>query len=280
MKHLGPTVLALAAALAVAPLAAGCKKSSTTGATGPTASDTLTLPLAPRAVGIRWIKVDDTTTDLKIGSGADATQFGGKRHHKTANEILEVDANGLVTRVKLTYVERTDTQLGPGATSPVVGKSYIAWVEGGEISATTADGRAVSSEELLEITSDQDELGKPPVMEQIMARTWKVGVTVPLTAAELERLAASEGGGEGPRPSTITLTLRAVSGGTAEFAMTMKMESASPPLVIDAAGTAFIDAATGRPKRIEISGPVSGDAGGTPVSGTMASLATYEFTDP
>ena len=284
MKHLGPTLLALTVALAAAPLVAGCKQSPATAGTGPTASDTLTLPLAQRKVGIRWIKIDDTTTDLKIGTGADAAQVGGKRHPRTANEILEVGADGGVTKVKLTYLERTDVELGPGAgpgkASPITGKSYIAWVEGGEVAATAADGSAVSSEELSEIRRDQDELGKPPVMEQIMARTWKVGVTVALTADELARLAASEGGGDGPRPSSITLTLRAVAGGTAEFAMTMKMESASPPLVIDAAGTAFIDVATGRPNRIDISGPVAGDAGGTPISGTMASLATYEFTDP
>lgn len=268
----------VALAVLAASALAGCPKSTPSG---PSEGDSLTLPLTARAVGTKWSKVDDTSTTVEITIEGQTTKAGGRRHHRTDGEILAVDAAGLVTKVALSYVERTDTDLGPGGEetrpSAIAGKSYIVWVEGGEVAATHADGGAVSSEELLELTTDQEDLGKPPVMEQIMARTWKRGVKVDLTADELARV---NEGKDGPRSTSMSFTLRGVTGGVADFAMSMRMENLNPPIAIDASGTATVDARTGRPVKLEISGPVSGSANGLPLGGSMTGHVTYTFTGP
>lgn len=274
--------LLLACALASAPLAVACSKPHA-GAT-PHAVDHVQLPLAPRVVGIRWTKVDDTTTDLRVGTGSTAVPVGGKRHHRSDNEILAVDADGLVTKVAVSYPEWVDVSVGadaPDAAPPLRGRSYVAWIADGVIAATHADGSAVSDAELKELSGDQDELGRPPVMEQIMAsRTWKLGETYVLGAPELMRLASSKGG-VGPQATALNLTLRRVVGADAEFAMVMKLESTeSVTMTIDVTGTVTIDTATGRPQRLEISGPVTGAAAGMPITGTMTGLITYAFTGP
>lgn len=271
----GADALPALAILAVAALT-GCPSSKKPA--GPAAGDSVTIPLAPRTVGIKWTKLDEGTTSIEVTQGGQTATFGGKRHHRTDSEILAVDGAGLVTKVAVTYVERDDTDGDEVKPSAIAGKSYIAWIEGGEIGATHADGSAVSSEELDELTHDQDELGKPPVMEQIMARTWTRGVKVDLTEAELAR--AGEDAGDGPKPSAMSFTLRAVEGGVAAFDVIMQMKSVSPPIGIDASGTATIDVRTGRPVRLELAGPVSGSASGMTIGGSMSATVTYTFADP
>lgn len=136
-----------------------------------------------------------------------------------------------MTKLAVSYPEWDDVGLGaagPDAAPPIRGRSYVVWVEGGVIAATHADGSAVSDAELKELAGDQDELGRPPVIEQIMAsRTWKVGETYVLGAPELISLASSKGG-VGPQATALNLTLRRVVGAAAEFAMVMKLSRAPP----------------------------------------------------
>ena len=149
------------------------------------------------------------------------------------------------------------------------------------VAATHADGSPVTGDELAELTGEQDELGKPPVMETIMAsRTWKLGEVYAFNAAELLRLAEAKDG-KGPQATELTMRLARIVGHDAEFAMTMKLESSdAPTMTMDITGTVTIDGPTGRPRRLEISGPVKGDAGGMPIVGTMSGQITYAFTDP
>lgn len=268
-------------ALAAAPLAAGCSKSHDVAA--PQAGATVTIPLAARTVGTRWTKTDDTSTDLVLTAGDQQVKAGGSRHHRTAGEILAVGDGGAMTKVKLTYLERTEHNVGPGAADAalaIAGKSYIAWFDGSAVQATTADGAAVSEDELREIRDDQDDLGQPDVMDQIMARTWTRGERVELTAAELDRLAASKA--MGPRATSMSFTLTGVDGDAATFELTMKMTDGANALTIDAGGTAVVDVRTGRPRRLEIRGPITGaldggEQGPVGVTGSMQSVVTYQF---
>jgi hypothetical protein len=59
----------------------------------------------------------------------------------------------------------------------------------------------------------------------------------------------------------------------------MKLEDDARAMTIDVTGTVVVDARTGRPRRLDIAGPVSGTAGGMPVSGTMKGVVTYAFAD-
>ena len=267
----------LAALLAAAPLGLGCKKSHDTGTTMPAAGDTITVPLAARTVGVRWTKTDDVSTQLHVVQGDQSADLGSKRHHVTANEILAIDGAGLITKVAVTYQERTDETVGePGVTSALLGKSYVVSVEGGALAATHADGSAVSSEELLELTDDQDDLGKPPVMEQLMARTWKRGQRVDLTADELQRYAANKG--TGPRATAMSFTLEGVADGKATFAMTMKM-TGDGDVAFDITGQVVVDATSGRPAKLEMHGPVNGTMGNATVTGTLSGLVVYQFAN-
>ncbi len=281
MNSLARVLLALA--LVSSPLALGCKKSPATGTTSPSATDALTFPLAPRVVGTRWAKVDDLTTSLVVETPQGKVDAGGKRHYRTESEILAVDAAGLVTKLSVSYPERVDLDLGPSAkpkTSALLGNTYVVALEGGAMVATR-DGQPVTGAELVELTKDQDDLGKAPVMEQIMAgRPWKLGERYQLTADDLARLAAVKGG-DGPQTTAMALTLREVVGSQATFALTMTMQSADrTSLSIDISGTMAVDTATGRPGRLELSGPVKGNYSGLPITGTMTGLVTYEFATP
>jgi hypothetical protein len=115
-------------------------------------------------------------------------------------------------------------------------------------------------------------------MEQVLAaHTWKRGERVDLTAAELEHLASVKGGGA--RATAMSFTLEGVADGAASFAMTMRMADAqgSGQMTIDATGKLVADVATGRPRQVEIRGPVNGTAGGMKVTGDMTGVITYEF---
>lgn len=260
-------------------LLAGCPSSKKPE--GPGGPDTLTLPYTPRPVGFEWTKVDDMSTTIEVTTGGAVERRGGRRHHRTDTKVLAVDADGVVTKVSVTYSERTDIDLGPEGEStrptPVLGKTYTVWREGDELRATRADGAEASSEELLVITLDQDDLGKPPVTEQLLARTWTRGVKVDLTADELARLAEAS---DGPRQTATSFTLQGVADGVATFAMTTRLELRSPPIAMDVTGTALFDARTGWPRRLELAGPVSGELAGQKLAGQMSGLVTYTYVTP
>lgn len=182
--------------------------------------------------------------------------------------------------MKVEYVEHRVENVGPGAEnepSPIVHNRYLVSAEGGVITATDADGGAITDEELAAIRDEEDDLGRPPVMEQIMARTWRRGERVELTAAELARLA--EGKPDQPHATAMSFTFTGVDGAEATFAMTMKMEDDAHALAIDVTGTAVVEARTGRPHRLELAGPLTGTTHDMPVTGTMKSVVSYEFHD-
>ena len=98
-------------------------------------------------------------------------------------------------------------------------------------------------------------------------------MAVDFTAEDLNRRAGHDLG-----ITALSLTLRSVVGGDAEFAVTTTMMHDT--VTFDTTGTLTIDAATGRTKRLELAGPVSGSVGGQAISGTMTTLTTFQFTGP
>lgn len=250
----------------------------------PAAADGLRLPLATRAVGHKWTRTDDMTSNMEIVAGDKKITIVGKRHFRDQHEVLEV-VDGIMTKAKVTYLEREEQEDAGGKTKtkphPVAGKSYIVWSKDGKVEATLADGGAVSPEELAELTSDLDELGRPQVMDKIMAgRTWKVGETYTLSAAELDELRKVKGEGK-PTPAAYGFTLREVVDGQARFAMTSALDTeAKAKMHVELSGTATIDVATGRPVSLVLSGPVQGTVNGMSVTGTMTGTVTYVHEAP
>ncbi len=236
-------------------------------------------------VGMRWTKVDDLTSSMVITAGDKKLTIDGKRHYRHEHEVLAVDAAGLVTKVKVSYPEHEESESKNGEAkdkvSPLKGKSYIVSVENGEIKATLADGGAISKEEHADLAADQDELGKPRVMDQIMAsRTWKVGEPYLLTAEELAQIAASKSA-RAPRASVIGFTLREVKGDLAVFDMktTMHVEGKAE-VDMEMAGAVTLDTKTGHPIELALTGPAKGKAGGFPVEGTMSGKTSYQYATP
>jgi hypothetical protein len=180
------------------------------------------------------------------------------------------------------YPVRKETEQAGGKTrekpSPLAGKRYLAWAEGGAIKATHEDGSAVSPEELDELSQDLDELGKPRPMDEIIAaRTWKVGEPYSFTADELARLNATKSE-RTPRGTAMSLELREVAGGRAVFAMKTSMQlEGKATMKMEMNGTATLDVATGRPLAVELGGPLDGTAKGQPLTGTMKGIATYQY---
>ncbi len=305
------SVLALALALA-ATLVGGCDKKDAASKPAPTAPAPTTtppktpppappaeapapgasaaaaglkLPMATRTVGTRWVKTDDVTSTMVISVTADKQLTVDSTQHKVDEiEVVELDAAGLVTKVKVSYPERKTTDRQGTQTkdkiSPLAGKSYLAWSKGGALEATHADGSAVTPEELEDLTDSLDELGKPRVMDEIVsARTWKIGETYTFTADDIARLVAAKTGKT--RPAALALTLREVKDGKATFAMTAAMVvSGKAQLSTELSGSVTIDVATGHPVTISLAGPAKGSVNGMSVAGTMSGTTSYAYPTP
>lgn len=275
---------ALAVAAAAGSLAA-CERSTAAGPKEPTVS-AITVTLAPRTVGLRWVETDDLHMEVELRQGARAAWVGTRRHHRTELEVLEVDAAGAVTKLAVTYRERQDDDSGPepGATrakrSALAGKAYVVAVVDGKVTATRAEGGRISDAELREITADHDDLGMAPTMDEILARTWQPGVTVDLTADELSRLAARTRA-DAPRLTSASFTLREVRGDEVELAMRTRMESGGrASMTIDANGAIVIDLRTGWPRSVSLGGAVNGTIAGMPISGNMRSTQVMTVLAP
>ena len=249
------------------------------------ATDGLKLPQAAHTPGVRWTKVDDLTTAMEITAGDKKIPITSKRHYRDELEILAVDPTGIVTKMKASYPERTDSEVTAGKSRDkpiaIVGKSYVVSSVGGKIEATLADGGAVSPEELAELSHDLDELGKPQPMEHIMSgRTWKVGEVYPFTADELAQLNAVRDT-EAPETKALSLTLREVSGDRAVFAMKTSMEvTGKAAMKVELDGAVTVDIKTGRPLALELGGQLVGTVAKMPVTGTMTGTITYAYAAP
>lgn len=246
------------------------------------ATDGLKLPEAARPVGMRWAKNDELSSTMHIGEGDKQIDVENKHQYRDELEVVEADASGMVTKIKVAYPTRVETEEVGGKAkdkrSPLAGNSYVVWVAGGKTEATHADGSAVSQEELEELTGDHDDLGKPEVMEQIMARrTWKVGETYAFTADDLAALAKVKAT-EAPASKALSLTLKELAEGRAIFEMktTMALEG-KLELSIEMTGLVQIDIKTGRPMVVDLSGPAKGVVSGMPVTGNMSGKIVYEY---
>ncbi|MBK9032640.1 MAG: hypothetical protein IPL61_15245 [Myxococcales bacterium] len=251
-------------------------------AAAPAAGTTLKLTEVPPKVGDKRTKIEDNEIALQMDAKGKKVDVQVVGHKEEQLELLEL-AGDVMMKVKASYpsISNTQTIAGKVQAKPNVlaGKAYVVWSEAGEIKATTADGAAVSAEELAELADENDELGKPDVMQQILAnRTWTIGEPYVFTADDLAKLKARANPGK-PVPSAISFTLRSFDATVAVFELTMSMVQAkgTEQLQFDMKGTARLELPSTNPIEMSMSGPISGTANGMPTTGTLTGKTTYSY---
>jgi len=281
-KEEAPAAAPTAASSAAAPASASAAPAP---APQPPAAD----PVAPPAgdglkIGVPAFKVGDTETktekmamkmhiEVKPGQKVD---IDVTKDAVETLEVLAVDAAGLKTKVKLAYTSLKETESMGGKSkdkpSPTAGKTYIAWLEGGEIKVTREDGSAPSAEEIEEVADDQKHLGFADPMDLVIAgRAWKTGEKVVFTEEELAKINVPRG--TSPKKEKLTamqLTLAGVDGNAAAFEMVMGMDimSEKGTMKVTLNGKVVVDVTSGRLLTLAGTGPVEGNMG-VPVTGEI-----------
>ena len=204
-------------------------------------------------------------------------------HKQETTEVLAVEAGG-ATKLKATYANLSAVQTidGKDKAKPQVldGKSYLVWVEGGAIKATTADGAAVSAEELAELTDKHDDLGKPDVIEDLLAgRTWKIGETYVFTADDLAKLKARSTSTGKPVATEMSFTLEAFNATEARFAMTTTLvqTKGAEQLTFVMKGIARVELPTNRGLEMSMAGGITGTVKTMPTKGAMTMKTVYAY---
>jgi hypothetical protein len=248
------------------------------------AGDEVKITPLPHEVGTIETQVETSTQRMAItaqpGQVVDLTIVGESRK---SIEILEV-AGGVQTKVKATYdvEKRSQTMMGKteDQPSPLHGKSYIVWADGGAIKATTADGQDVSAAELEELDDDfADEVGRVEGIVQVFANhTYAKGAKVDLTPEDL-KLMAEDMGKKGGVPQSGTITLVDTDGklGTFEVRLLAKLTEDGSDAELDMTITLVLDLAKVRPNEMKMTGTIKGTVKGMPVDGTMEGAETKTY---
>lgn len=239
--------------------------------------------VAPK-VGDKYTETENRTMVAKIepkpGQVLEVTTTEQRVEEK---EVIAVDA-GMITKLKVSYptVKITESALGKtkDKPTPTAGKAYLVWREASGLKATLADGGAVTPEEMKVLAKGQKSVGRPDVMQQIIAdRVWKLGETVAMSPAEIARLAEVVGGeDDAGKLTAMGFTLQATDDQTATFAMTMAMDSTAPKgtMKVTLTGTAKVDRNSGRALEVSAGGPFEGNMG-MPITGTMKATTSYAY---
>lgn len=305
------TSIVIALSLATALVAGGCKKAEEKKAAAPPpveqpkaaeapkageaakvptptptpVADATTLKLASIAdkVGDKRTKTDDIVVDFEFDVKGKKVAVKSVDHKEETTEVLAVEGTG-ASKVKASYAKMSAVQTmdGKDKNKPQIldGKSYIVWVEGGAIKATTADGAAVSADELKELADKNDDLGKPDVIEELLAgRTWKIGETYVFTADDLAKLKARSASQDKPVATEMSLTLEAFDATEGRFALTTTLvqTKGADQLTFAMKGLARVELPSNRGLEMSMSGVISGTMKTMATTGTMTAKTTYAY---
>lgn len=286
--------LVLAAALGLA--LGGCKdkdqsdkpaadpKAATRDAAPVTKEDgTLRVHPSTPEIGMTIARTDDSHMTMKIGPDA-IEETEKQSSHAKVLAVLPPAIAKIEVHYETHDITRRAGSQQEAAPSPLAGKTFHVWAEGEEIKATTADGKAVSDEELELLAIDHVELGKVPQIEQLIrARDWKLGEKIDLTGDELTSLAKARGGGdESIQTKSGSLTWVSRDGDLATFEgdMTVVKDDERARIESVVKTTVRIEVDTGRVAAMVTSGTMKGEVKGkepAPIEGTLESRisATY-----
>lgn len=248
----------------------------------PASGRTLKMNERPHQVGDKRTKVDDVEVKFQIDAEGRMLEASSSQHEEETVKILEVK-DDVVMKVEVTYGTLTSKR----STGPKVedkpeirsGKTYLVWSEGGAIKATLPDGSAVTAEELAELASENDEVGKPDAMSQILGgRTWTIGETYQFTADDLAKLAARNAASK-PKATAFALTLQSFDDKEAHFALTTTMvqKQGADQLTFDMTGHVRIELPVARPTELMMTGTLTGTIRGMKTGGSMAGTTRYSY---
>jgi hypothetical protein len=192
--------------------------------------------------------VDDSISDMDLQltltvPGQPAVQLEQMEHAKKHEEVLGATAQAIM-KERITYLEAIASEEAPGqmpgAPKPtaIAGKTYVVEAKDGALFVT-------------------DEKGAAPPSEQADLVKYAQGQKVTFPPAEL---AGAVQTGDTFQFVELSLTLTALSGGTASFDITMEMAADAGPLIhmtIPLEGTISVEVASGLPDEMNMEGPVS-----------------------
>lgn len=242
--------------------------------------DGLKLTWKVPAVGSVTTKVEEGTTDATLTMKGQEVQAQFVDHETRHVKVLE--ATDVISKVEAHFEVKHQLQRSGGKEekkpSPLEGKKYVVWVEGGAIKATRDDGAAVDAKELEELTDAfDDDLGRVRGIVQVLtSRAWKPNEEVTLGEQERQALAADLK--KGATVTDGTVTLEKVDGGTAVFRLRMGIDAKAEltgKMTSDV--TATIDLEHLRPVNIDIKGTMDVTVKDMPMKGTMAGTERYTY---
>lgn len=246
------------------------------GAAAAAAGDGLKLPQHTPKVGDKLTKLDEMTMKLTIEAAPGKTmEMDMVKSAEESREVLALDGT-IITKARYAFPVHKETQTMGGKSrdkvSPLVGKSYIVWREGGKLQATTEDGATPPPDELAELLDEAKNVGTPDVMDEVIAsKTWKPGARVVFTADDLAKINARNPDKTDKQSlQAMAFTLKGVDGGVATFDMEMTMLAGDDKgtMTMTLTGAARVDVATGRLLEVGGAGTVDGQMG-MPIKGTM-----------
>ncbi|MEL6179083.1 MAG: hypothetical protein AAFS10_09020 [Myxococcota bacterium] len=225
-------------------------------------------------------------------------------HKKEKMEVVEVKED-LVTKAKVTYIEKTETKSekemnGEGdppkvTESPLVGKTYTVIFESDTLIVQDEQGGEVTAEEAKEVKDGLKTFGKPdPFTEAIPSEPMTIGQTLELSDDSLAKLMA--GGMDDAKITDATMTLKEVKeinkvkAGIFDVVFVMAFQQQAMKMDIQFKGKLAIALDTSRPIQVDLGGPIiistaqRDDSKGPPLSfdgkGDMSIVTNTTFDAP
>jgi hypothetical protein len=267
--------LALVLSILLGACATKVPASTPIGSTASAGGD-LTITYVPVVVGERRTDTQEVVMTMRLATPEQTFDVVTTSHEVKTVEVLALDGER-ARKARVTYGQcvlrrslngNIDSELQPysGMTYVIerVGDALQVYLEDGTTPATGEVAAAVAKDNKRFGGSDTDAMEK-----LISRRTWRLGEPVALTPEELRLMA--DGSGSGPALQSTTLTLRGVEGGIASFdtAMTMSEDLPRGRMAMTLEGVSRFDVSTARAVELSVSGSLSGELNGSPMTGTM-----------
>jgi hypothetical protein len=218
-------LLATAATLVLAAAACGGRTTDVGAPSGPEGkaeNGDVTLAWRTPAAGATWTKSRSERVEMMYG-GQPVTL-----EQRVLQHVEVIESGDVVTRLAVTIEEDREVQHVAGESrtksNPTEGRSYVLWKEGDQLVAALPDGALASSEELEELDSFEDDVGRRQGIAVVLLRhPWQLGAATALEGQDLLDLASDLN--EGVVVEDAVMTLARVDGDTAVFELAMNATS-------------------------------------------------------
>lgn len=208
-------------------------------------------------------------------------------------EILETDAEGKISKAKVTYKSATQVAIQPDPTgagddqklemdAPFAGKTYILTRSGDdEIQVTDAEGNEAPFEEIMGVREDNSGFDSgPEMLDELAGRDLKVGEEIAFPQKMIDEF-EGESGNEMETATMVVQGAREVgSAKCVVFALKLVMSANTPAGTVKftLAGELVVQANTGWPVKLSLSGPLELNMEGQKITGTFENSAENTYS--